>query len=137
MFRWRKKPKLTRRQALSALPFRNPLVTAENLENGEKAITIPRRNDPLARILGLIFAVPKQRRIILDVVGADIWEECDGSHTVADIIAEVAEKYRLDRKEAEVSVTAYMRQLGKRALIAFAVPKPSKEGGAHEQGNSQ
>jgi hypothetical protein len=137
MSRWRKKPKLTRRQALSALPVRNALVTAENLENGEKAITIPRRKDLLARILALIFAVPKQRRVVLDAVGADIWEECDGSHTVADIIAALAEKYRLDRKEAEVSVTAYMRQLGKRGLIAFAVPRPGSEEGGHEQGSSR
>jgi len=87
-------------------------------------LTVPRRADWVGRVLAFAFAVPKERRIVLDRVGADIWELCDGEHTVDGIIAALSEKYKLNRKEAEVSLTSYLRQLGRRGLIGFAVPKP-------------
>jgi len=115
---------LTRREALSALPMRNDALKTETTAKGEFLVTVPRRTDWVGRALALVFAVPKERKIALDQVGADIWELCDGRHTVEDIIAALTRKYRLNRKEAEVSLTAYLRQLGRRGLIGFAVPKP-------------
>lgn len=112
---------------MAAFPLRNDRLTVRPTDGGELSVTIPRRSDWLGKVLSVIFIVPKQRQVVLDAVGADVWALCDGSHTVADVIRAVADKYRLNRKEAEVSVTTYLRQLGKRGLLAFAVPKRQGE----------
>lgn len=112
---------------MEAFPLHNDRLQAEPTDKGELSLTIPRRNDWLGKMLSVIFVVPRQRQVVLDTVGADIWALCDGHHTVADVIGAVARKYRLNRKEAEVSVTTYMRQLGKRGLLAFAIPKKQGE----------
>jgi len=123
----KKRPRLSKEQAMAAFPLRNEGLQAAVADNGELSVTIPRRKDWLGKVLSIVFVVPKQRHVVLDAVGADVWGMCDGQHTVSDVIGGIAEKYRLNRKEAEVSVTTYMRQLGKRGLLAFAVAKKQGE----------
>jgi hypothetical protein len=120
---FKKRPRLTRAEALAALPLRNSSVQTQELPGGELAVIIPRRNSPLLLLLSLVFMIPKQRQVVLDAVGAGVWRLCDGEHSVADLIAAVQEEHRLNRKEAEASITAYLRRLGKRGLVAFAVRK--------------
>jgi hypothetical protein len=115
---------LSRQEALAALPVRNEGLKTEPTGDGELMVTIPRRSDWVGGLLALVFAVPKERKVVLDRVGTEIWQLCDGRHTVQGIISALGEKHKLNRKEAEVSLTAYLRQLGRRGLIGFAVPKP-------------
>lgn len=121
--RLKKRLKLTRAQALAALPLRNPKLETQDSEDGELTIVIPRRNSLLIWLLSLVFMIPKQRQVLLNPAGAHLWKMCDGEHSVNDMIAAVQEEHRLSRKEAEVSVLSYLRMLGKRGLVAFAVRK--------------
>lgn len=123
----KKVPRLTREQSLSALPVRNTLVEYTRTEEGETEITIPRRKDLLGRLLGLIFFVPRKRKIVLESIGTDVWELCDGEHNVDQITDVLVKKYKLNRREAEASLTEYLRRLAKRRLIAFAIPKDMLE----------
>ncbi len=43
------------------------------------------------------------------------------------------DKYKLTRKEAETSLLAYFRKLGKRGMVAFAVPKGAEQGEANQK----
>jgi len=119
----RRAPRLTRQQALSALPVRNLSLSSQRTENGETEITIPRREDWVGRLLVLIFFAPRERKVILEAIGSDIWEMCDGQHSVAQMVEALMAKHKLNRREAEASLTEYLRRLGKRRLIAFAIPK--------------
>ncbi|NIM05859.1 MAG: PqqD family peptide modification chaperone [Armatimonadetes bacterium] len=121
------KPRLTRRQALSALPVRNQAFAVRRTENGETEITVPRRNDWLGKLLSLILLIPKERKIVLEAVGSEVWDMCDGAHTVSQMADALVKKHKLDRREAETSLTEYLRRLGKRRLIAFAIPKTALE----------
>ena len=47
--------------------------------------------------------------------------------TVRDIIQAMSTRYKLHRKEAEVSVVTYLRQLARKGLIGIAVPKTRDE----------
>jgi len=85
-------------------------------------ITLELRKDWKTKLLSKLFYIPKRRRISLDEVGSRIWELCDGDHTVRDLIEFLRKKYKLNPKEAEVSLTNYLKQLGKKRLVAFAVP---------------
>ena len=116
-------PRLTREQSLGSLPVRNTLVTYQQLEDGETELTIPLRNDWVGKLLSFIFFVPKERKVILEAIGSDVWALCDGEHNVNQIVDTLAKKYKLNRREAEASLTEYLRRLGKRRLVAFAVPK--------------
>jgi hypothetical protein len=122
----RPKP-LSREQSLGSIPVRNELIEAEETDDGTVRLTIPRRDDWWVRAAARFFYVPKQRRVTLDEIGSFVWALCDGQHTVRDIIRALAARYKLHRKEAEVSVVAYLRTLAKRRLVAIAVLKTPKD----------
>lgn len=132
---FRRRPKsLTREQSLGSVPLRNEVIEAERTDDGEVRLIIPRRERWWVRSLGRLFYIPKQRPLTLDEIGSFVWELCDGKHTVRQIIKALSKRYRLHRKEAEVSVVAYLRQLTKRGIIGIAVLKKRDEKGAKGRG---
>ncbi len=118
-----RKPKLRREQALQARPIRNPALKWTELDSGEVRIVLPRRKDATGKLLSVLFHIPKSRPVNLDVVGSRVWTLCDGEHTVADIAEALTDEHKLHRREAEVSLTEFLRMLGKRNMVAFVVPK--------------
>jgi len=116
----RRKP-LSREQSLASIPVRNQAIEAEETEDGEIRLVIPLRQTWWARLLARAFYVPKTRRVALDEVGSFVWRLCDGKHNVRQIIQALCQRYRLHRKEAEVSVVAYLRQLARKGIIGIAV----------------
>jgi hypothetical protein len=122
VFRRRAEP-LTRDQSLASIPLRNEAVGAERTDAGETRLVVPRRDAWWVGVLARVFYIPKQRRITLDEVGSYVWELCDGRHDVRRIVKALSARYKLHRKEAEVSVVAYLRELAKKGLIGIAVLK--------------
>ena len=55
----------------------------------------------------------------LDPIGSYVWRLCDGARPVRDIILEVADRYQLARREAEISVGHYLKVLGERGFIGM------------------
>jgi hypothetical protein len=123
----RRVPRLTHEQSLGALPVRNTLVEYRRTEEGEIEISIPRREDLIGKLMALAFFVPKKRKVVLEAIGSAVWEMCDGEHTVSQMIDALVKQHKLTRREVEASLTEYLRKLGKRRLIAFAVPKSMLE----------
>lgn len=124
----RQKP-LSREQSLASVPLRNEAVETQRTDGGETRLLIPRRESWWVRSLSRVFYVPSKRRITLDEIGSFVWELCDGKHNVRQIIQALCSRYKLHRKEAEVSVVAYLRTLAKRRLIGIAVMKKSSSKG--------
>ena len=123
----RKKPVLSRDQALRSRPTRNPLLEWVRGEDGDVRLRIPRRKDVVAKVLCRVFRAPGYKEIVLDEVGSDIWELCDGDNGVDAIVSNMCGKYKLNRRECETSVAAYLKMLGDRRLIGFRVGgKPKK-----------
>ena len=124
-FRGRKKPPvvLNRTQATAARPMRNPALAHHINDEGYVVVTLPRREDTTGKLLSWVFMVPESRPIVLDEIGTLIWGLCDGKHSFADLSAALAEKYSITAREAEVSLAEFLRSLGKRGMIAFALPK--------------
>jgi hypothetical protein len=125
----RRKPAIVNRaDALAARPVRNANLPSRETDAGQVAITLTweRRTDLVGRLSGLLFAVPKKRErtLELDSVGSDVWRLCDGEHTVDDILRMLQAKHKVSRKEAEVSLTTYLKELGKRGVIGFAITQP-------------
>lgn len=121
LFRSRK-PKLTREQSLASYPVVNQLVKYEELENGETRLQIPRRNTGYVRLLAKIMKLPRYRNLVLDELGTFVIKLCDGEHTVKQIIDLFSGKYKLNAREAEVSMIQYFKMLTQRGILLLAVP---------------
>lgn len=123
MWRRRRGPRISPEQVLLSRPVRNTSLKTEKIERGGLRLIIPRRREWWARVLAVVFPIPRERRLELDPVGEEVWELCDGNHTLRQMIAVFQERHKLTRAEAEWSLRTYLRDLGKRNLVAFAIEK--------------
>ena len=48
---------------------------------------------------------------------------CDGEHAVKDVAAEVARRYKVNRREAEQSAILYIKQLMQRGLVLMEIDR--------------
>ena len=119
----RRRPRVTPEQILGSRPVRNEGVTVEETENGGLRIMARRREAWWIRALGAVLPIPRERRIELDAVGKQVWEMCDGEHTLRDMTEVFQERHKLTRMEAEWSLRNYLKDLGKRNLVGFVVEK--------------
>ncbi len=116
----------TRDDVVKSRPVRNSLIKWEKSENGEISLVIPQKNTLWVRSVSKVFMLPKSRVVALDEVGSFVWTMCDGHNSMDGIMKMLSNKYKLTRKEAETSLLAYFRLLGKRGMIGFAMPDKSR-----------
>lgn len=121
-----KKPKglaITRAEALESTPVKNMDVTEIRLDSGEVILTYPLEVRPwlagIGRRLGITPDTIQTKKIQLDTLGTSVWEQMDGKRSIREIIQEFVRKHQLHPKEAEVAVTQFLRNLGKRGLIGI------------------
>ncbi len=116
------KPPVTDREASMTLrPARNSLLTWEKREGGETILTVPRNESAskLTQLMARWLKAPTERRVELDEVGGFVWELCDGSNTVETIVQKTGRQYKMNRREAEISVTTFLQTLHERKFIGF------------------
>jgi hypothetical protein len=119
----KKQMPLSRDEAFEARPVRNPSLKWRISDEGVVEVIVPRRKDMFGRLMGFLFFVPESRPITLDEVGTAVWDLCDGEHTVEQMVKALSKEYKLQRREVEVSLTEYLRTLGKKGMVGFLVPK--------------
>ncbi|HIE50891.1 MAG TPA: PqqD family protein [Armatimonadetes bacterium] len=138
LFRRKEKPQLSREEALNARPIRNPVVEWRVNEEGEVQLTVPLHYTRWMRLIKILFRAPDKREIALDEVGSEVWHRCDGEHTVQDLIDFLTARHKLNRKEAEVSLTHYLRTLAQRGLVGLALEsEPARPSQPSGQGGDQ
>jgi hypothetical protein len=120
---FRRSPKIGRDAMLKSRPARNDALEWEKNDSEEISITLVRGTDWKARILSKIFWIPERRTLLLDQIGAQVWEMCDGKTSVDAMIRSLSETHKLNLKEAEVSLLSYLQNLGKKRLVGFLVDK--------------
>ncbi len=128
--RLKKRPEsqLNRGDILKSLPLRNQLIEWEVDDKGEVSLVIPQKETLWLRLVAKLFMLPPKRVVVLDDVGAFVWQLCDGHTSISQIVNQLCGKYRMTRKEAETSLFQFMQQLGKRGMVGFAVPQKAKKG---------
>ena len=67
--------------------------------------------------------MPKSRTLVLDKVGSEVWNLCDGKRRVIDIINYLVKTHKLSSYEAEVSLITYLKMLMKKGIIGMEVKK--------------
>jgi len=124
LFRKRRKPPaLTRDQALACTPVRNNIVSWEILDSGLVRVEYVLVLKPLLKSIferfGTASDEPPTRKLELDALGSQVWQMIDGSRTTAQLIEEFARLQQISNQEAEQSITLFLRELGRRGLIAL------------------
>ena len=130
-------PVITKEQFLKSKPVRNPALNWSQYPSGEVAIFVKQEPTGITKLMAKIVKPPSEKKILLDRVGSFVWSLCDGEHTVEDILKELMSKYKLQRREAEASLTLYLQMLFRRMLIGFMIPgvKPPNEKPTEEKGD--
>lgn len=114
--------KLSRREALNAIPIPAEITEETPLENGgtKVAVMVPTR--PMQRrILRLPDYV--KREFELDVFGREIFTLCNGKNSIADILKVFCKKHKLPAQEGETAVLTFIRTLTSKGLIVLAMKK--------------
>jgi hypothetical protein len=131
----KKRPSIDKRQALSVLPVRNAIIQWD-WKDDEVILRIPLKNDRLSKIAQKVFRmrdVPMERQLALDEVGSVVWSLCDGKNDVNAIVSELAKRFKMNRREAEVSVSTFFQTLTKRNLIGLYTAGGTKSGAKNKQ----
>ena len=116
----RAKGALPRGEMLALRPLRSREIAWEMKPADETPgvqLTVPRRDDRIGQILSRLFQIPATKTIELDEFGAAVWARCDGQHSVEQLVNFTCTAYKLNRRQAEVSVVTFMRMLAQRRLI--------------------
>jgi hypothetical protein len=114
-------PEVDRGAVFTLRPGRNAKLTWEKRDSGDILLTVPQndRVGPITRLMAKWLRVPTERHVELDEVGGFVWELCDGSNTVENIVQKTSKQYKMNRREAEVSVTMFLQMLHERNFIGF------------------
>lgn len=123
MLSFRKKPKIGREAMFNSKPVRNDRLEWEKNETGEVVVTLKRDTSWKVRALSKLFWIPDKKTMVLDQIGTQVWEMCDGRTTVEAMIRRLSQSHKLNLKEAEISLVAYLKKLGEKGLLGFVVAK--------------
>jgi len=123
---YRKKNTLKKKDALLCIPEKNTTVKETYLDSGDLILTYQAMYKPFfLKIQKIIRQNSKKtftRKIQLDGLGVDVWSLLDGEKNVKAIIKKFATRHTLNYKEAEISVTLFLRSLGEKGLIGIKEP---------------
>ena len=114
---------MSRKEALAYKPVKSLQITEVRLDSGEILIEYPLAVRPwidaLAKRLGGRQTLRQTKKLQLDTMGSSVWDLMDGKRSVGRIIQIFAENHRLENREAEISVTRFIRELGQRGLLGL------------------
>ncbi|BDQ38324.1 hypothetical protein SYK_26840 [Pseudodesulfovibrio nedwellii] len=116
-------PVISRAEALNMVPVKNRAVEEIALPDGLVRLAYPLAIKPwfgrLAEKVGMWDKKPMIKQVELDELGAFVWERINGERSVQQIAAELASFYEVQPREAELSVTAFIKTIGQRGIIGL------------------
>jgi len=114
---------MSRAEALKFTPVKSGRVRETRLETGEIILTYPMDIRPwidrMVKRFGGKGSKAVEKKLQLDELGTAVWEQINGERSVKQVVQWFAKKYQLHTKEAEVSVSRFLRELGRRGLIGL------------------
>ncbi len=122
----KKKPRnaaLNRTEALRCTPVKSAEAWETSREADKVILAYPVGMRPLIARLVRTFGGDQNRtrtkKLQLDALGVSVWDLLDGKRTVKQVIEAFADVHQLNFKEAEASVTTFLRELGRRGLVGM------------------
>lgn len=118
------------REMLELRPVRNPGLEWTEGEDDRVVIHVKHNfaKNWKVKAINFLIPLPSERSVALDAIGTDVWRLMDGENTVGRIARELAKKYKLQPREAELSLQQYFKELGRRGYVGFLQAEPVKPG---------
>lgn len=114
---------ISRSEALNCIPVKNIQAQETRGEAGLVLLCYPVETRPWIagwiRLFGGASDGVQLKKLQLDALGTAVWDLLDGKRTVGQVIQSFNAMQRLYPKEANVAVTLFLRELGKRGLIGL------------------
>ena len=114
---------LSRDEALKCVPVKMDDIVEERNESGEMLLIYKTRVKPL--LTGLVRRLggdpdgTVEKKLQLDELGTFVWDLIGQGLTVRQVIDHFVDQYQALPQEAEVAVTSFLRELGRRGLIGL------------------
>ncbi len=103
----------------TAIPALADGVECQIVEGQLRLIGPHLRANRLRRGLARLLHLADRVRVELDDIGRYVVERIDGRATMADLAVTLAAHLRLERREAEAALTAFMQTLLRRKLVSL------------------
>ena len=105
------------------VPVKNREVSETLLSGGLVQLAYPLAVKPwfgmLAEKVGMWDKKPMVKRVELDEMGTFVWRRIDGARSVRQIAEELTRAYEVQPREAELSVTTFIKTIGQRGIIGL------------------
>jgi len=121
IFKHRQQSSVDRRAALEGVPMMRPGVDIEQMPDGNVRVTMTIKRG--AGFFERLRPPETKRSYDLDQFGAFVIGLVDGRRTVLDVVNEFEKRFKLSRREVELSVVAFFKLLMERNVLAVVVPE--------------
>lgn len=125
LFKKKEPPKVSPERLYRSIPVLNPNVKYEEDSEGLVTILIPMATTPVA--MGdskKAEGAARARRIKLDIIGSKVWKQIDGKTPFNELVQWMRKEFVLTEREAEVSLSMFMKNLVDKKLVALILPRP-------------
>ena len=112
------KPGIDRHRSLEGIPIVNEGV--QTSAESDRATVVVRWSRP-AGFLARFQPRTMERTVRLDELGTFVLRQIDGQKDVLQIIDAFVQRYRINRREAELSTVAFLRSLAERNVISIVI----------------
>jgi hypothetical protein len=106
---------------MSAYPVRNPVKW--RMEGGRAIIIYKKDLGRVEKKIQKVIGGPENIRRPLDDKGTDIWQMCDGEHTLLQICEEMDKKYKEEMEPVIKRVGRFIEMLLSLNLISLKTPE--------------
>lgn len=111
-------PAFTRDDAFAAKPIATPTIERTAHDNGGALIAIAMRPSGYQKWL-LRIPDGAKRKIELDAVGVEVYDQCDGCTSVRQIARRFAKQHQVDQREAETAVANFIQMMVRKGLVSI------------------
>jgi len=111
------------KRMIDSIPIKNEAAEVIEASGGCVQLRVRNQRPGWHRgVIALLIPMRRSRQVELDELGSDLWRACDGKNRVAELIERFALRERLEWHEARLLVTAALRSLIEKGIIAISMP---------------
>jgi hypothetical protein len=117
LFKKKEGPKVSPERLQKSIPVINPEIKYEEDSEGIVTVMIPVRTGDAKQAI-------RTMKIKLDIIGSKVWKKIDGKTTLSGIAEWMKNEFKITEREAEVSLSMFIRSLIEKRLVALILPPP-------------
>ncbi|MEM3658117.1 MAG: PqqD family protein [Candidatus Hadarchaeum sp.] len=114
-FKKQQPPKVSPERLYRSTPVVTPGIQYEEDSKGIITLLIPIKEDD---------KVIRTMKIKLDAIGSKVWKKIDGKTSFNEICQWMKSEFLITEKEAEVSLSMFIKSLADKRLVALVLPPP-------------